>query len=150
MCSVSGVGGGAAIAESPAVRAAVRRHLPPCRATQTPLLPEPGSVVRGVPERCPTTAYCPPASDPTDTIGSVPGRMTGNGTILEGRGDTATTAIVVMGVSGSGKSTVAAGLVERLGWAFAEGDDFHPPANVAKMRAGTPLDDDDRWPWLRT
>jgi gluconokinase len=60
-----------------------------------------------------------------------------------------TTSIVVMGVSGSGKSTVAEGLVERLGWEFAEGDDFHPPANVAKMRSGQPLDDDDRWPWLR-
>jgi gluconokinase len=59
------------------------------------------------------------------------------------------TSIVVMGVSGSGKSTVAAGLVERLGWEFAEGDDFHPPANVEKMRSGTPLDDEDRWPWLR-
>ena len=55
-----------------------------------------------------------------------------------------------MGVSGSGKSTVAAGLVDRLGWEFAEGDDFHPPANVEKMRAGQPLDDDDRWPWLRS
>ncbi len=61
----------------------------------------------------------------------------------------ATTSIVVMGVSGSGKSTVAAGLVDRLGWEFAEGDDFHPPANVEKMRSGRPLDDDDRWPWLR-
>jgi gluconokinase len=61
-----------------------------------------------------------------------------------------TTTVVVMGVSGSGKSTVAAGLVERLGCEFAEGDDFHPPANVAKMRAGMPLDDDDRWPWLRS
>src|SRR5919107_184607 len=60
------------------------------------------------------------------------------------------TSIVVMGVSGSGKSTVAEGLVERLGWEFAEGDDFHPPANVEKMRSGIPLDDDDRWPWLRT
>jgi gluconokinase len=60
-----------------------------------------------------------------------------------------TTTIVVMGVSGSGKSTVAAELVSRLGWPFAEGDEFHPPANVEKMRAGTPLDDDDRWPWLR-
>jgi gluconokinase len=60
-----------------------------------------------------------------------------------------TTTIVVMGVSGSGKSTVAAELVSRLGWPFAEGDEFHPPENVAKMRAGTPLDDDDRWPWLR-
>jgi gluconokinase len=60
-----------------------------------------------------------------------------------------TTSVVVMGVSGSGKSTVAAVLVERLGWVFAEGDDFHPPANVAKMRTGHPLDDDDRRPWLR-
>jgi len=60
-----------------------------------------------------------------------------------------TTTIVVMGVSGAGKSTVAAELVSRLGWTFAEGDEFHPPENVEKMRAGIPLDDDDRWPWLR-
>src|SRR3954452_5399929 len=60
-----------------------------------------------------------------------------------------TTTIVVMGVSGAGKSTVAAELVARLGWAFAEGDEFHPPENVEKMRAGIPLDDEDRWPWLR-
>jgi gluconokinase len=60
------------------------------------------------------------------------------------------TTVVVMGVSGSGKSTVAAGLVKRLGWEFAEGDEFHPKANVEKMRSGQPLDDDDRWPWLRT
>jgi gluconokinase len=60
-----------------------------------------------------------------------------------------TTSVVVMGVSGSGKSTVAEVLVERLGWEFAEGDDLHPPANVEKMRAGHPLDDDDRRPWLR-
>ena len=64
-------------------------------------------------------------------------------------GTRAATTIVVMGVSGSGKSTVAAGLVDRLGWEFAEGDDFHPPANVEKMRSGRPLDDDDRRPWLR-
>ena len=56
--------------------------------------------------------------------------------------------LVIMGVSGCGKSTVATLLVERLGWAFQEGDDLHPPANVAKMAAGTPLTDDDRWPWL--
>ena len=61
-----------------------------------------------------------------------------------------TTTIVVMGVSGSGKSTVAATLVDRLGWEFAEGDDFHPAANVEKMRAGHALDDEDRWPWLRS
>ena len=58
--------------------------------------------------------------------------------------------VVVMGVSGSGKTTVAVELAERLGWEFAEGDDFHPRANVEKMAAGHPLDDDDRWPWLRT
>ena len=56
--------------------------------------------------------------------------------------------LVVMGVSGSGKTTVARGLAERLGWRFQEGDALHPPANVAKMAAGTPLGDDDRWPWL--
>ena len=69
---------------------------------------------------------------------------------MEPKPQVAPTSIVVMGVSGSGKSTVAAGLVDRLGWEFAEGDDFHPPANVEKMRAGHPLDDDDRWPWLRS
>jgi carbohydrate kinase (thermoresistant glucokinase family) len=57
-------------------------------------------------------------------------------------------AIVVMGVSGSGKTTVARLLAERLGWAFAEADEFHSPANVAKMRAGVALNDDDRRPWL--
>jgi len=59
------------------------------------------------------------------------------------------TTLVVMGVSGAGKSTVAAELVRRTGWDFAEGDEFHPPENVEKMRAGIPLDDEDRWPWLR-
>ncbi len=56
--------------------------------------------------------------------------------------------IVVMGVSGSGKSTVGAALAQRLRVPFADADDFHPPANVAKMTAGEALDDDDRWPWL--
>ena len=65
-------------------------------------------------------------------------------------GPLGTTTIVVMGVSGSGKSTVAATLVDRLGWEFAEGDDFHPPENVEKMRAGHALDDADRLPWLRS
>ena len=54
-----------------------------------------------------------------------------------------------MGVAGSGKSTIAALLAERLGWTYVDGDSFHPPANIAKMSDGTPLDDDDRWPWLR-
>lgn len=56
--------------------------------------------------------------------------------------------IVVMGVSGSGKSTVGGLLAERLGVPYAEADDFHPAANIAKMSAGHPLDDDDRAPWL--
>lgn len=56
--------------------------------------------------------------------------------------------VVLMGVSGSGKSTVGKILAEQLGWTFLEGDDFHPPANVAKMRAGVPLTDADRAPWL--
>lgn len=56
--------------------------------------------------------------------------------------------VVVMGVSGAGKSTVGRRLAERLGAEFVEGDDLHPPANVAKMAAGEPLDDADRWPWL--
>jgi gluconokinase len=57
-------------------------------------------------------------------------------------------SVVVMGVSGSGKSTVGAALAGRLGVPFADADSFHPAANVAKMAAGTPLDDDDRGPWL--
>jgi gluconokinase len=58
-------------------------------------------------------------------------------------------ALVVMGVSGSGKSTIAEHLAARLGWRYVDGDLFHPPANVAKMSAGHPLTDEDRWPWLR-
>ena len=57
--------------------------------------------------------------------------------------------VVLMGVSGSGKSTVMGRMVEQLGWASAEADDFHPAANVAKMASGQPLTDEDRWPWLR-
>lgn len=58
--------------------------------------------------------------------------------------------IVVMGVSGCGKSTIAARLAERLGWQFAEADRFHPPANIDKMRRGIALGDEDRWPWLQS
>jgi carbohydrate kinase (thermoresistant glucokinase family) len=56
--------------------------------------------------------------------------------------------LVVMGVSGCGKSTVGALLAGELGWPFEEGDSLHPQANIDKMAAGHPLDDDDRWPWL--
>jgi gluconokinase len=56
--------------------------------------------------------------------------------------------VVVMGVTGSGKSTIGQLLAERLGVPYAEADSFHPPANVAKMAAGQPLDDTDRYPWL--
>jgi gluconokinase len=57
-------------------------------------------------------------------------------------------AIVLMGVSGSGKTAVGERLAASLGAPFLEGDDFHPKANVEKMSSGVPLDDDDRWPWL--
>jgi gluconokinase len=56
--------------------------------------------------------------------------------------------VVVMGVCGCGKSTVGKALADELGWPFHDADDFHPAANVAKMAAGEPLTDDDRWPWL--
>jgi gluconokinase len=58
-------------------------------------------------------------------------------------------ALVVMGVSGSGKSTIGETLAGRLGWRFEDGDRFHPASNVAKMSAGQPLTDDDRRPWLQ-
>ncbi len=61
-----------------------------------------------------------------------------------------TTTLVVMGVSGVGKSTVARAMTELTGWVLAEGDDFHPTANRSKLAAGQPLTDDDRWSWLRS
>lgn len=60
------------------------------------------------------------------------------------------THLVVMGVSASGKTTLASLLADRFGWPMAEADDFHPAANKAKMASGTPLTDQDRWPWLGT
>ncbi|GLR52197.1 gluconokinase [Shinella yambaruensis] len=63
---------------------------------------------------------------------------------------TAASAIVVMGVSGSGKTSVAQGLAAALGVAFIEGDSLHPAGNVEKMSRGIPLTDEDRWPWLDT
>jgi len=58
--------------------------------------------------------------------------------------------LVLMGVSGSGKTTIGRLLAARLGWQYADADDFHSAANVAKMAAGHPLTDDDRWPWLQS
>ena len=58
-------------------------------------------------------------------------------------------AVVLMGVSGSGKSTIAEALAKRVGWRCEDGDKFHPASNVAKMSAGQPLTDEDRWPWLK-
>jgi gluconokinase len=70
--------------------------------------------------------------------------------VTEASGQLLKTAIVVMGVAGSGKSTAARLLAERLGWPMAEGDDFHSPSNKAKMAASTPLTDEDRKPWLES
>ena len=56
--------------------------------------------------------------------------------------------VVVMGVAGSGKTTIGQRLASVLGWSYAEGDAFHPPANIAKMASGVALSDADRWPWL--
>ncbi len=61
---------------------------------------------------------------------------------------TMTPILLVMGVSGAGKTTIASALAERLGWALLDADDLHPPANHAKMARGVPLDDEDRRPWL--
>jgi carbohydrate kinase (thermoresistant glucokinase family) len=58
-------------------------------------------------------------------------------------------ALIVIGVSGSGKSTIADALGKRLGWTVEDGDSFHPASNIEKMSAGHPLTDEDRWPWLR-
>jgi gluconokinase len=65
-------------------------------------------------------------------------------------GDATPCALIVMGVSSSGKSSIGKALADRLGWRFADGDDFHPRANVEKQRAGQPLTDYDRWPWLQS
>jgi gluconokinase len=58
--------------------------------------------------------------------------------------------VIIFGVSGTGKTTLGQLLARKLGWSFYEADDFHSPANVEKMRAGIPLTDEDRWPWLES
>jgi carbohydrate kinase (thermoresistant glucokinase family) len=63
--------------------------------------------------------------------------------------DSAPHALIVMGVSGSGKTTIGEELARRIGWRYEDADSFHPASNVAKMSAGQPLTDEDRWPWLR-
>jgi gluconokinase len=67
---------------------------------------------------------------------------------MAARGSGAAIHLVFMGVSGTGKSAVGKPVAEQLGCVFAEGDDFHPQANIDKMSGGTPLTDEDRWPWL--
>jgi gluconokinase len=56
--------------------------------------------------------------------------------------------VLLMGVAGVGKTTIGQALARELGWGFIDADDYHPPQNVAKMKAGIPLNDEDRWPWL--
>ena len=75
--------------------------------------------------------------------------MTGERPVVAGgRSGSPTRHVVVMGVSGAGKTTVARGIGDLTGLAFAEADEFHSDANVARMRSGVPLDDAARWPWL--
>jgi gluconokinase len=70
--------------------------------------------------------------------------------VSDAQGAEAPQTVIVMGVSGVGKTTVAQGIAQAMGWEYAEGDDFHSDANKAKMAAGHPLTDEDRWPWLRS
>src|ERR1700722_4182720 len=99
---------------------------------------------------CWGTKTCPRAAR------DLPARPSGSSTRRRFRrifvsGDSSQTpcALIVMGVSGSGKSTIAEKLAERLRWRYEDGDKFHPASNVAKMSAGHPLTDEDRWPWLQ-
>jgi gluconokinase len=74
--------------------------------------------------------------------------MTGKDPISAASSPFDVSVVVVMGVSGSGKSTIASMLAHRLNWTFEDGDWFHPESNIAKMHRGEPLTDEDRWPWL--
>jgi gluconokinase len=85
---------------------------------------------------------------PTTEDLSAPGPNPASDAEYEAAAGVAPQVLLLMGVSGSGKSTIAIELQRVLGWPFQEGDDLHPPANVEKMRSGHPLDDTDRKPWL--
>src|SRR5271170_907024 len=93
---------------------------------------------------CPPTVRNPPAKSSGWWIKPRFRRISVSGDIPE-----MPCALIVMGVSGSGKSTIAEKLAQRLGWTYEDGDKFHPAGNVAKMSAGHPLTDEDRWPWLQ-
>ena len=86
------------------------------------------------------------AADPTDANAGEP--VTEAAEVVDRDGQRAPMRVVVLGVAGSGKSSVGRRLAERLGTEFVDGDSLHSEANVAKMAAGTPLVDADRWPWL--
>lgn len=77
------------------------------------------------------------------------GAPSGRAAVRHSAGMDPTLTLVVMGASGSGKTTVATALADATGWSFVEGDDLHPERNRRTMASGTPLTDDDRWPWLR-
>jgi gluconokinase len=103
--------------------------------------PDPGIIAGGDPIS--TSERPPPVSATTPT--AVPDLAAPGGPPRQGFDPV---ILVLMGVCGSGKSTVGEALAASLGWQFLDADDFHPPANVAKMASGAPLTDDDRWPWL--
>jgi gluconokinase len=96
----------------------------------------------------PTEAYGTEPGDPAQATTRGPRRSHRPSRPDRTRRMTTKTAVVVMGVAGSGKSTIAELLARQLGWTTTEADDLHSPASVAKMAAGVPLDDDDREPWL--
>src|SRR5262245_26795789 len=93
------------------------------------------SPARGHRRRSPSRGSCPTSGPEFEAEGALP--LWNSSSI-----------IVVMGVSGCGKSTVASMLAQRLNWVYEDGDWFHPPSNIRKMHNGEPLTDDDRWPWL--
>src|SRR5689334_19179806 len=90
--------------------------------------------------RAPTSPFRPESAAPRHTLAFPTAQVTHEEYAM---------IIILMGVSGSGKTTIGARLAQALGWPFYDGDQFHPPANVAKMQQGMPLTDEDRWPWLQ-